>query len=189
MPFLFSAGIRKLTRYRAMVYLPAPPTPARGHGQTAPGRTKTPVSMLTQVSDRGSARDQAAALVEVEDCPDREAAIAWIVANQLGRRNLTPSQKAALAVEIEKQLAVEASKHRAATLKQNQATVVATVPQREQGRARELAAEMVGVSPRYVQDAKQIEQERAGDLRAGKAREAEHPRSPENARRPVRLRG
>jgi hypothetical protein len=40
----------------------------------------------------------------------REDAIARIVANQLRRRNLTPSQKAALAVEIEKQLAVEAKK-------------------------------------------------------------------------------
>ena len=40
----------------------------------------------------------------------REAAIAWIVTNQLGRRNLTPSQRAALALEIEKQLAAEAKK-------------------------------------------------------------------------------
>ena len=29
-------------------------------------------------------------------------------------------------------------------------------PQREQGRARDKAAELVGASPRYVQDAKQI---------------------------------
>jgi hypothetical protein len=42
-------------------------------------------------------------------------------------RNLTPSQRAALALEIEKQLAAAAKKRRAATLKQNQATVVATL--------------------------------------------------------------
>jgi hypothetical protein len=46
--------------------------------------------------------------VEVRGCPDREAAMVWIIANQLGRRPLTPSQRAALALEIEKQLAAEA---------------------------------------------------------------------------------
>jgi hypothetical protein len=50
--------------------------------------------------------------VDAEDCPTREAAIAWIASNQLGRRNLTPSQRAALALELEKQLAVEAKKRR-----------------------------------------------------------------------------
>jgi hypothetical protein len=32
--------------------------------------------------------------VDAEDCHDREAALAWIAANQLGRRNLDQSQKA-----------------------------------------------------------------------------------------------
>jgi hypothetical protein len=36
---------------------------------------------------------------------------------------------------------------------------VAILPQQEQGRAREQAAEMVSVSPRYVQEAKQIERD------------------------------
>jgi hypothetical protein len=48
--------------------------------------------------------------VEAEKCETRGDAIAWIIANQLGRRNLTPSPRAALALEIEKQLAAEAKK-------------------------------------------------------------------------------
>ena len=96
---------------------------------------------------------------DAEDCPTREAVIAWIVANQLGRRNLTPSQRAALALELEKQLAVEAKKRQQATLKQNQATERIILSEREKGRARDKAAEMVGASPAYVQQAKQIERD------------------------------
>jgi hypothetical protein len=79
--------------------------------------------------------------VEVDDCPTREDAIAWIAVNQLGRRNLTPSQKAALAVELEKQLAAAAKLRRRAT-QNNDAdwSVVVRLPQQEQGRARERAA-------------------------------------------------
>jgi hypothetical protein len=64
-----------------------------------------------------------------------------------------------LALEIEKQLAAEAGKHRAATLKQNQATDGIILSEREKGRARDKAAEMTGASPAYVQQAKQIEQD------------------------------
>ena len=45
--------------------------------------------------------------MEVSDC---EAAVAWIAANQSGRRSLTSSQRAALALELEKQLTAEAKK-------------------------------------------------------------------------------
>jgi hypothetical protein len=45
--------------------------------------------------------------------PTRAAAIEWIAANQLGRRDLTSSQKAALALELEKQLSAEAKKQQA----------------------------------------------------------------------------
>ena len=87
----------------------------------------------------------------------KEIAIAWIAANQLGRRNLTPSQKAVLALEIEKQLADVAKLRRRATQNNNAGRAVgATLPQQEQDRARDKAAELVGASPRYVQDAKQI---------------------------------
>ena len=46
--------------------------------------------------------------VEVKGVRDRTAAIEWIAANQLGRRNLNASQKAAFGAELEEQLAVEA---------------------------------------------------------------------------------
>jgi hypothetical protein len=82
----------------------------------------------------------------------REAAIAWIVANQLGRRNLTPSQKAALALEIEKQLAAEAKK------RQRMGKQKIAYPS-DKGQAREKAAEMVSANPHYVTDAKKIAQD------------------------------
>jgi hypothetical protein len=85
---------------------------------------------------------------------------AFLAANQLGRRNLTPSQKGVLALEIEKQLA-EAAKLRRRATQINTAgkAVVAKFPQQEQGKARDKAAEMVGANPHYVSDAKQIEQD------------------------------
>ena len=49
----------------------------------------------------------------------RKAAIAWIVANQLGRRHLTPSQKGPLGMELEKQLAEAAKLRRRATPNNN----------------------------------------------------------------------
>jgi hypothetical protein len=62
-------------------------------------------------------------------------------------------------LEIEKQLAIEAKKCRAATLKQNQATVPQFFAEREKGEAREKAAEMVGANRQYVSDAKKIERD------------------------------
>jgi hypothetical protein len=88
--------------------------------------------------------------------PSREAAIVWIVANQLGRRNLTPSQKAALALELEKQLAIEAKKkeaQRKMTLEKIPKSPLPVVHAAEQ------AAAMVGANPHYVTDAKKIEQD------------------------------
>jgi hypothetical protein len=74
------------------------------------------------------------ATVDADHCHTREAAIEWIAANQLGRRNLTPSQKAALALEIEKQLAEAAKLRRRATQNNNAGkAVVAKLPPQEQG--------------------------------------------------------
>jgi hypothetical protein len=94
--------------------------------------------------------------IDTENCPTREAAIAWIVANQLGRRNLTPSQKAALALELEKQLAIEAKKkeaERKSTLQRIEKSPLPVVHAAEQ------AAKMVGANRQYVSDAKKIEQD------------------------------
>jgi hypothetical protein len=84
-------------------------------------------------------------LIEVAAFP--ETAIQWIVANQLGRRNLTPSQKAALALELEKQLAAEAKKKEATrkmTLEKIPKSALPVVHAAEQ------AAQMVGANPHYV---------------------------------------
>lgn len=92
--------------------------------------------------------------------PTREAAIAWIVANQLGRRNLTPSQKAMLPLEIEKQLAVEAKKRQAHEQTAPGKTLLEIFPEAsDTGEAHEKAAKMVGANPHYVTDAKKIEQD------------------------------
>jgi hypothetical protein len=74
-------------------------------------------------------------------------------ANQLGRRNLTHSQRAVLAVELEHQLAKEAQLRRRATLKQNRASVQAILPEREKGQARDKTAALMGVSSASVQQA------------------------------------
>jgi hypothetical protein len=42
------------------------------------------------------------------DLPDRSAAKAWIIRNQLGRRNLTPYQRAELALALEPEIAAHA---------------------------------------------------------------------------------
>jgi hypothetical protein len=96
--------------------------------------------------------------VPVVTCQNREQALAWIVANQLGRRNLTPGQKAPIGLELEKQLTVEAKKRQLATLKQNQSTVPQRIAEREKGEAREQAAAMLGINRQYITDAKKVAQ-------------------------------
>ena len=72
------------------------------------------------------------------------------IANQLGRRNLDQSQKAALALRLEKQLAEAAKLRRRATQNNNAGrSVVSTLIPQEQGKARDLTAKMVGVSAGY----------------------------------------
>jgi hypothetical protein len=82
------------------------------------------------------------------------------MANQLGRRNLDQSQKGALALRLEKQLAEAAKLRRRATQNNNAGrAVVEKFPPQEQGKARDLAAKMIGANPHYVTDAKKIERD------------------------------
>lgn len=78
-----------------------------------------------------------------------------------GKFLLTPRDpvEAPLALELEKQLAEAAKTRRAATLKQNQVTDRIIVSEREKGRARDLAAEMVGANPHYITDAETIKRD------------------------------
>jgi hypothetical protein len=81
----------------------------------------------------------------------REDAKLWILRNQAGRRNLSASQRAALAVEMEKLLAVEAKKRQG-----TRTDIQEKLPEGSEGQARDKAADIYSVSPRYVQDAKKI---------------------------------
>ena len=85
------------------------------------------------------------------DVNSRVDALTWIAANQLGRRNLTLSQRAALAIELEKQLAAEAKKRQRLSNASKQ-----KIAYSDKGQARDQAAEMLGVNRQYVSDAKQI---------------------------------
>lgn len=85
--------------------------------------------------------------------------VAWVLSQNLHRRQLTTTQRAFVAVEAEKQFAVEAKQRQTAT--QNNETgkaVKAILPEQtqEKGQARDQAAKALAVSPRYVQDAKAI---------------------------------
>ena len=99
----------------------------------------------------------------IKDCPTREAALVWIATNQLGRRNLTASQKAALALEIEKQLAAETKKRMALGGKMKGKAILSDL---QRGQARDQAAKMLGINPHYITDAKKIKRDAHGVTRA-----------------------
>lgn len=63
---------------------------------------------------------------------DRDAAIVWIVDNQLDRRNLTPALRIKLALVKEPIIAKQAKERQLSTLKQNTETVQDICPEREE---------------------------------------------------------
>ena len=84
--------------------------------------------------------------------------VSLIISLNLKRRHLTASQKAAVAVDLLPHLEAEARERQLSTLKRGtESPDTAQMPERAE--ARELAGEALGVSPRYVSEAKRLSQE------------------------------
>ena len=118
--------------------------------------------------------------------PNRDAAKAWIIRHQLGRRNINESQRAMLAIVLEAIFSVEAKqrhdeqarrnlpnsptvanlppsgetpeKKAFSTASESQSLNVANLPTSEKAKARDEAADAMNVSPRLVQMAKKVQQ-------------------------------
>ena len=78
-----------------------------------------------------------------KDFPDREAVIEWIIRNQFGRRNLTPFQRAELALRLKPVVEKKAEARKLSTLKQN---VSDTQKSAERIETRDELAAMAGIS-------------------------------------------
>lgn len=85
--------------------------------------------------------------------------VSFVLGLNLHRRHLTSSQKSVVGLDILPHLEAEAKERQLATLKQNTADVEIIPPREHTGKARDIAAEMVGTNPRYVSDAKKIQQQ------------------------------
>jgi 16S rRNA G966 N2-methylase RsmD len=87
-----------------------------------------------------------------------DSPVAFIVASNLKRRHLNPSQKATIGVEIEPALADELESIRRAKISASRSgETMANLPPSQ--KARDQAAKVVGVSGRMVQDAKALKRD------------------------------
>ena len=116
----------------------------------------------------GRSRYQACLLAGVEPKfitwqGDHGTPLEFVVAKNLKRRHLTASQRAVIALDVLPHLQKEAKKRQLSKLKQRAgSSEVAELPQRSDKvtkKSRTQAAQIVGASPRYVSDAKRIQEE------------------------------
>lgn len=89
----------------------------------------------------------------------KKAPVSYVISKNVKRRHLDKSVLASLAWDFKPILEEEAEKRRLASLKQYADTEVELFPQREQGKARDLAGDMFGVSGRYVDEFGKIQEE------------------------------
>lgn len=87
--------------------------------------------------------------------------VALVVSLNLKRRHLTSSQRAAISLDVLPMLEEEAKERQGA--QSHFAHVKEEIPEDEKGQARDQAADLFQTNPRYVQDAKRL-QEQAPDL-------------------------
>ena len=89
------------------------------------------------------------------------SALEWVLATNVTRRHLTPSQRAAVALKSLPMLEAEAEERQRAAAKatNTEKPVREIIPEASKGKAVEKAARQFGVNPRYIQDAKKIKEQ------------------------------
>lgn len=144
-------------------------------GELIDGRHRLAAAIATGVDWHGH-------LCDLDDDIDP---VAYVISHNLHRRHLTRSQLAALAVDLlpayqrqarERQIA---GKH-----------LPANLPEGQKGESREIAAKLVGVSPRLVSDAARLQSEspdlyakvKAGEITLNAANETSKRKDPTNQR-------
>ena len=85
-----------------------------------------------------------------------DSPVSFVVSANIKRRQLDPSQRACVAVELEPMFAVEAMKRKAKNGGDRKSQVANLRPPIDKGKASKQAADVVSVSPRMVQYAKEI---------------------------------
>lgn len=99
------------------------------------------------------------------------SAVDFVVSLNLYRRHLTEGQRSFVAADILPLKEAEARERQATSTGGARPQLVAKMPQAGKGKARDAAGALVGVSGRYVQEAKRIQKlapDLAEDIRAGK---------------------